>query len=121
MLECTHPQKLNLQNGKDHLSAKFEPLENFLQYSFIIQTWGGSKEYGFHHLIVNFDVQANDLDKHTNLIVHKHRINADERSHRKSRLGSGVIRRGAWRDHYPTSLCNYYVHFDDQYTYIIAL
>ena len=46
--------KLNLQNGKDHLSAKFESLENFLQYSFIIHTWGGSKEYGFHHLIVNF-------------------------------------------------------------------
>ena len=33
MCECTHPQKLNQQNGSDHLSAKIEPLKIFLLYT----------------------------------------------------------------------------------------
>ena len=47
------------------------------------------------------------ISKHTNLIIHQHRVDSEERSHWKPRLGGGVIGRGAWCDHYPTSLCNY--------------
>ena len=47
------------------------------------------------------------VSKHTNLIIHQHRVDSEERSHWKPRLGGGVIGRGAWCDHYTTSLCNY--------------
>ena len=48
------------------------------------------------------------ISKHSNLIIHQHRIDAEERSHWKPRLGGGIIGRGAWCDHYTTSLCNNY-------------